>query len=65
MFLTGEVRQHIAVEASESGMPVVAAGHYATENPGAQALGRRMADELPEIEWISYEPEPGLHGRPF
>ena len=31
VFVTGEVKQHIALEAVESGMAIIAAGHFATE----------------------------------
>lgn len=41
-FVTGEVKHHNAVEASAAGLTLVAAGHYATEQPGMVAL----ADEL-------------------
>lgn len=65
LFLTGEVKQHVALESSESGLPLVAAGHYATEHPGCDALRERMAAALPEIEWILFEPKPGWSGRPL
>lgn len=65
VYLTGEVRQHIAMEASESGLALVAAGHYATEHPGCEELCRRMQQALPEIEWRLFEPKPGEGGRPL
>lgn len=65
VLVTGEVKQHVAVEASESGMCVMASGHYATEHPGCEALRERMAREMPEIEWTLFTPAPGLHGRPL
>ena len=65
VLITGEVRQHIAVEASESGMCLIAAGHYATEHPGSAALRDRMGAAMPEIEWLLFTPHAGLHGRPF
>jgi len=64
-FITGEVRQHIALEASESGLGMLACGHYATEHPGSAALGERLAKELPEIQWTVFAPPPGRCGRPF
>jgi len=63
--LTGEVKQHVGLEAVEEGFAVVAAGHYATENPGSVALRDRLEAELPEVEWLFYAPEPGLAGRPW
>ncbi len=65
VLLTGEVKQHIAVEASESGMSIIAAGHYATEQPGARALCARLQAELPDIQFVCFEPCLGLGGRPF
>lgn len=64
LLLTGEVKQHIALEASESGFALVAAGHYATEQPGAVALWSRLQAEVPDVEWSVFTPEPGLAGRP-
>ncbi len=65
VLLTGEVKQHVAVEATESGMTLIAAGHYATEHPGAAALRDRMAVAMPEIEWQLFTPGAGFHGRPL
>lgn len=65
VLVTGEVRQHTAVEAVEQGFALIAAGHYATENPGCAALRERLAAALPEIEWHHFEPEPGQSGRPM
>jgi len=65
LLLTGEVKQHVAVEAVESGFCLIAAGHYATEHPGCEALRRRMAEALPEIEWKLFTPPAGRHGRPL
>lgn len=64
VFLTGEVKQHIAVEAGESGLAMIAAGHYATEQPGCAALRNRLAEAIPDVEWVLFEPEPGQAGRP-
>lgn len=63
--ITGEVKQHIALEASESGMGILSSGHYATEQPGVEALRDRMAAAMPEVEWALFAPEPGRSGRPF
>jgi hypothetical protein len=63
--LTGEVKQHVGLEAAEEGFAIVASGHYATEQPGCEALRDRLAEELPEVEWLLYVPEPGFAGRPI
>lgn len=65
VYLTGEVKQNVALEASESGIAILASGHYATEQPGCEALRETMAQRLREIDWGLFTPAPGLHGRPF
>ncbi|AIE86960.1 Nif3-like dinuclear metal center hexameric protein [Fimbriimonas ginsengisoli] len=65
VMVTGEVKQHVALEASESGMCILSSGHYATEHPGSAALRDRMANEMPSIEWNLFTPRPGFHGRPM
>ncbi len=55
-FLTGEVKQHVGIEASESGVSILAAGHFATEQPGVRLLARTLEAHLPSIEWHVYEP---------
>lgn len=63
-FLTGEVPQHVAVEASEAGMTVMASGHYATENPGMARMAELLAEALPvAVEF--FVPTPGQAGRPL
>jgi dinuclear metal center YbgI/SA1388 family protein len=65
VLVTGEVKQHIALEASAAGFAIIAAGHYATEHPGAVELANRMRVGLPGVEWLVFEPSPGTNGRPY
>jgi dinuclear metal center YbgI/SA1388 family protein len=65
VLITGEVKQHVALEAAESGMCILASGHYATEQPGVEALRDRLAEAIPEVEWILFTPDAGRAGRPF
>jgi dinuclear metal center YbgI/SA1388 family protein len=65
VLVTGEVKQHIALEASESSFALIAAGHFATENPGCAALRDRMAVAVPGVEWLLFEPDLGASGRPY
>ena len=65
ILVTGEVKQHIAVEATESGMTLIAAGHYNTEHPGCMTLRDRLQAAVPDVEWLLFTPVPGLNGRPF
>ena len=44
--VTGDIRHHEFVAAAEQGFLLVDAGHHATENPGAQELGRRLEQAL-------------------
>ncbi|MCX7798966.1 MAG: Nif3-like dinuclear metal center hexameric protein [Fimbriimonadales bacterium] len=64
VLVTGEVRQHHALAASEAGLAMIAAGHYATENPGTMRLREFLGAEFPEVEWLFFEPEEGEAGRP-
>lgn len=64
-FVTGEVKHHVSVEASEQGVCVIAAGHEATEQPGCMALASTMRLAMPEVEWIDFRPEKGTAGRPI
>jgi dinuclear metal center YbgI/SA1388 family protein len=63
--LTGEIRQHIGVEIAESGFAGIAAGHYATEQPGCEALKNSLSALVPEVAWHLFEPKSGFSGRPF
>ncbi|MGV3617001.1 MAG: Nif3-like dinuclear metal center hexameric protein [Fimbriimonas sp.] len=65
VLISGEVKQHVALEASESGMCILSSGHYATEQPGVLALRDRLAESLPDVEWTAYTPPPGIAGRPL
>ena len=65
VLVTGEVKQHNALEATESGFALVAAGHYATEQPGVQELAERLKSEIGDVDWSVFAPEPGVAGRPF
>ena len=65
VLVTGEVPQHMALEASESGFSIIAAGHYATEHPGCVALANAMRERAKDVEWVVFEPAPGMAGRPL
>ncbi|MBX3114612.1 MAG: Nif3-like dinuclear metal center hexameric protein [Fimbriimonadaceae bacterium] len=61
--ITGEVPQHVGLEASESGFVVLACGHYATEQPGMAKMARRLKEKT-GLECELYTPEAGKSGRP-
>ena len=50
LFLTGEPEEPSLHTARELGIHFVAAGHYATERLGVQALAAHLADKF-ELEW--------------
>ncbi len=50
LFLTGEAAEPTKHAAKEAGIHFVAAGHYATETSGVQALAQRIADQF-EVQW--------------
>jgi dinuclear metal center YbgI/SA1388 family protein len=50
LFLTGEAAEPTKHAAKEAGIHFVAAGHYATETSGVQALSRRVAEEF-GVDW--------------
>ena len=50
LFLTGEPAEPSLHTARELGIHFVAAGHYATERIGIQALTRRLADQF-DLDW--------------
>jgi dinuclear metal center YbgI/SA1388 family protein len=65
VLLTGEVKQHEALEAAESGCALIAAGHYATEQPGMEVLRQLLTQRMPSVEWLLFEPAKGSAGRPL
>ena len=65
VFVTGEVKHHVSQEATKAGIAIVAAGHYATENPGMREMANQLKLRLPSIEVTHFEPPAGLFGRPF
>lgn len=64
VFMTGEIPQNHAIDANTQGFPVIAAGHYATEQPGMRNLQAALQKEVPAVKWHLFEPQPGFCGRP-
>jgi putative NIF3 family GTP cyclohydrolase 1 type 2 len=51
--VTGETREHVMGDATELGVQVIAAGHYATETFGVRRLGTLLEDRFGvEHLWI-------------
>lgn len=47
--VTGEASHHVACDAKQRGMGLVAAGHWATERPIAAVLAKRLSEAFPDI----------------
>ncbi|HJR16459.1 MAG TPA: Nif3-like dinuclear metal center hexameric protein [Gemmatimonadales bacterium] len=58
-FITGEGPHHSYFDATEWGMNVIYAGHYATETLGVQALASHLADQF-ELAWDFHDHPTGL-----
>ena len=54
--IVGEGPHHTAIDADESGLVIIYAGHYATETLGVQSLARSVADRW-QLPW-SFLPAP-------
>ncbi|MBL8060940.1 MAG: Nif3-like dinuclear metal center hexameric protein [Chthonomonas sp.] len=63
VFLTGEIKHHELVEATQKGIATIEAGHYATEHPGMEALSSRLSELLPTMNWKCLASEQGANGR--
>ncbi|MBR2718480.1 MAG: Nif3-like dinuclear metal center hexameric protein [Clostridia bacterium] len=49
-FLSGEIKHHHALEAADSGILCLEAGHHATEEPGIFALADALQNELNAVQ---------------
>lgn len=58
-FVTGEGPHHTYFDATEWGINVVYAGHYATETLGVQALASHLADRF-DLDWEFHDHPTGL-----
>jgi dinuclear metal center YbgI/SA1388 family protein len=65
VYITGEIKHYVALEAATKGMCMIAAGHFATENPGMIQMRETLSQRLPGIEWLSFEPSIGSAARPL
>jgi len=65
VLVTGEVKQHVALEASETGFSIVEAGHYATEHYSMQRLLDKLQEAVPGVTWSLFTPDAGQAGRPI
>lgn len=64
-YITGEIKHHVAIEASHEGLLMVQAGHFATEHPGMVAMADKLKSCFDTFGVQSFSPEPGFGGRPL
>ncbi len=50
-FITGDLTHHYFLDAADSGLTAIAAGHFETENPVMQVLKTKLEAQFPEIEF--------------
>ena len=50
-FITGEIRHHEALDAADSGMCVLEAGHYETENPVCEVLAQALQKAADALQY--------------
>lgn len=55
-FVTGEVKHADGVAAAESGLVMVQAGHYETEQPGVEALADILRNKLAPVPVLCHNP---------
>ena len=49
LIVTGEIRHHDALAILRNGKTAIALGHWESERPVLEPLGRRLADQLPKL----------------
>ena len=50
--LTGEANHHAALDATRLGMSLVAAGHFATEQPVVPVLAQKLQKKFPRLRVV-------------
>jgi dinuclear metal center YbgI/SA1388 family protein len=64
VLVTGEVKHATAVEATDAGFAIIAAGHYATEGPSMKEFAKKYAAATGSRAHY-FEPVTGFSGRPI
>lgn len=60
-FITGDASHHHFLEANQSGITVIAAGHYETENIVVPVLVKKLKAQFPDIEIEDIHEENPVH----
>ena len=50
-FVTGDLTHHYFIDAADSGLTAVAAGHFETENPVITVLADKLSRQFPHVEF--------------
>ncbi|MGN0775403.1 MAG: Nif3-like dinuclear metal center hexameric protein [Candidatus Ventricola sp.] len=50
-FITGEIKHHIALEAMDSGVCVIEAGHFETENPACEVMANALQNACDALKY--------------
>ncbi len=50
-FVTGDLTHHYFIDAADSGLTAIAAGHFETENPVMAVLAQKLCEKFPEVEF--------------
>ena len=56
-FITGDLSHHVFLDAADSGMTVIAAGHFETENPSMKPLTEKLKEKFEDIDFVLIEQE--------
>lgn len=56
-FITGDLSHHVFLDAADSGMTVIAAGHFETENPSMKPLTENLKEKFTDVDFVLIEQE--------
>jgi hypothetical protein len=56
-FITGDLSHHVFLDAADSGMTVIAAGHFETEAPPMKPLTEKLKEKFEDVDFVLIEQE--------
>ena len=56
-FITGDLSHHVFLDAADSGMMVIAAGHFETEAPSMKPLTEKLKEKFTDVDFVLIEQE--------
>lgn len=54
-FITGDLSHHVFIDAADSSMTVIAAGHFETEMPSMKPFEQRLKEKFEDIDFVLIE----------